>query len=150
MVTITSLPTGGSPPPVPRGAPPADPPAGDPPAAGNRALGILLDDPRAGRPVHVEHIPARAGREVPWPSWVPAEITGAFASRGIRAPWSHQADAACHAQAGRNVIVSTGAASGKSLGYLLPALTAVLAGDTVLYVTPTKARASTAVSAGSR
>jgi DEAD/DEAH box helicase domain-containing protein len=115
--------------------PPADP-------AENRALGILLDDPRAGRPVHVEHIPARAGREVPWPSWVPAEITGAFAGRGIRAPWSHQADAACHAQAGRNVIISTGAASGKSLGYLLPALTAVLAGDTVLYVTPTKALAA--------
>jgi DEAD/DEAH box helicase domain-containing protein len=113
-----------------------------PVAAGNRALGILLDDPRAGRPVHVEHIPARTGREVPWPPWVPAEITGAFADRGIRAPWSHQADAACHAQAGRNVIISTGAASGKSLGYLLPALTAVLAGDTVLYVTPAKALAA--------
>ena len=82
-------------------------------AAGNRALGILLDDPRAGRPVHVEHIPARAGREVPWPPWVPAEITEAFAGRGIRSPWSHQAEAACHAQAGRNVIISTGAASGK-------------------------------------
>ena len=92
--------------------------------------------------MHVEHIPARAGREVPWPAWVPAGITGAFAERGIRAPWSHQAEAACHAQAGRNVIISTGAASGKSLGYLLPALTAVLAGETVLYVTPTKALAA--------
>ena len=60
----------------------------------NRALGILLDDARAGRPVHVEHIPARAGREVPWPPWVPAEVTEAFAGRGIRAPWSHQALAA--------------------------------------------------------
>ena len=129
MATIT---------PVPR----AGPPAAQPPAAENRALGILLDDARAGRPVHVEHIPARAGRAVPWPSWVPAEITSAFADRGIDAPWSHQAEAACHAQAGRNVIISTGAASGKSLGYLLPALTAVLAGETVLYVTPTKALAA--------
>src|SRR5581483_6232551 len=43
---------------------------------------------------------------------------------------------------GRNVIISTAAASGKSLGYLLPALTSVLAGDTVLYVTPTKALAA--------
>ena len=110
--------------------------------AGNRALGILLDDPGAGRPVHVEHIPARAGQEVPWPSWVPAPVAEAFAARGIRAPWSHQALAADHAQAGRNVIISTAAASGKSLGYLLPALTAVLAGDTVLYVTPTKALAA--------
>ena len=110
--------------------------------AENRALGILLDDARAGRPVHVEHIPARAGREVPWPQWVPAEVIGAFAARGIRAPWSHQAQAADHARAGRNVIISTAAASGKSLGYLLPALTSVLAGDTVLYVTPTKALAA--------
>jgi len=108
----------------------------------NRALGILLDDARAGRPVHVEHIPARPGREVPWPPWVPPEVTGAFADRGVRAPWSHQALAADHAQAGRNVIISTAAASGKSLGYLMPALTALRAGDTVLYVTPTKALAA--------
>jgi len=112
------------------------------PGAENRALGILLDETQAGRPVHVEHIPARAGMEVPWPAWVPAELAGAFAARGIRAPWSHQAQAADHAQAGRNVIISTAAASGKSLGYLLPALTSVLAGDTVLYVTPTKALAA--------
>jgi len=108
----------------------------------NRALSILLEDARAGRPVHVEHIPARAGRQVPWPAWAPAEITDAFARRGIAAPWSHQAAAASHAEAGRNVIISTGAASGKSLGYLLPALTSVLAGDTVLYITPTKALAA--------
>src|SRR5215472_4458658 len=112
------------------------------PGAENRALGILLDETQAGRPVHVEHIPARAGMEVPWPAWVPAEVAGAFAARGIRAPWSHQAQAADHAQAGRNVIISTAAASGKSLGYLLPALDAVLAGDTVLYVSPTKALAA--------
>jgi DEAD/DEAH box helicase domain-containing protein len=126
VATITSLPPPG---PVMRGPE-------------NRALGILLDDARAGRPVHVEHIPARAGREVPWPAWVPPEVTGAFAARGIRAPWSHQALAADHARAGRNVIISTAAASGKSLGYLLPALTALRAGDTVLYVTPTKALAA--------
>ena len=110
--------------------------------AGNRALRILLGDTRAGRPVHVEHIPARAGLEVPWPPWLPAEIIDAFAGRGIRAPWSHQAAAAGHAQADRNVIISTGAASGKSLGYLMLALTSLLAGETVLYVTPTKALAA--------
>jgi DEAD/DEAH box helicase domain-containing protein len=130
--------TGGCPPPVPPGPPAPPAPAGPE----NRALSILLDGGRAGRPVHVEHVPARAGREVPWPRWVPAEIIDAFARRGIRAPWSHQAAAACHAEAGRNVIISTGAASGKSLGYLMPALTSVLAGDTVLYVTPTKALAA--------
>src|SRR6516225_2619715 len=138
--------TGGYPPPVPPGPPRAGgdrlaAPAG-PAAAENRALSILLQDARGGRPVHVEYIPARPGLEVPWPRWVPAEIIDAFARRGVQAPWSHQAAAACHAEAGRNVIISTGAASGKSLGYLLPALTAVLTGDTVLYVTPTKALAA--------
>ncbi len=113
-----------------------------PGGAENRALGILLKDARGGRPVHVEHIPARAGRQVPWPPWVPAEVIAAFIDRGIGAPWSHQAAAASHAQAGRSVIISTAAASGKSLGYLLPALTSVLAGDTVLYITPTKALAA--------
>ncbi|MBV9092866.1 MAG: DEAD/DEAH box helicase [Streptosporangiaceae bacterium] len=107
----------------------------------NPALGILLGG-AAGRPVHVEHIPGRAGREVPWPPWLPAEVVAALSARGIGAPWSHQAAAACHARAGRNVIISTPAASGKSLGYLMPALAAVLAGDTVLYVTPTRALAA--------
>ncbi len=74
MSTITDISprTGDFPPPVPA-AP-----------SGNRALGILLGDTRAGRPVHVEHIPARGGHEVPWPQWLPAEIVGAFAGRGLR------------------------------------------------------------------
>ena len=141
MSTITPVPPAG-PLAFPAGLPAGRLAIAPPSSAENRALGILLDDPGAGRPVHVEHIPARAGRAVPWPPWVPAEIIGAFAARGISAPWTHQAIAASHAQAGRNVIISTAAASGKSLGYLLPALTAVLAGETVLYVTPTKALAA--------
>lgn len=39
-------------------------------------------------------------------------------------------------------MVATGTASGKSLGYLLPALTAAGAGSTVLYLAPTKALAA--------
>jgi len=139
VATITPVPPAGIP------ACPADIAAGQAITAAlaeNRALSILLDAARAGRPVHVEYIPARAGHEVAWPQWVPAAVIEALADRGIRAPWSHQAAAAGHARAGRNVIISTGAASGKSLGYLLPALTSVLAGDTVLYITPTKALAA--------
>src|SRR5260370_41167065 len=67
-----------------------------PAAAENRALGILLNDARAGRPVHVEHIPARAGCEAPWPQGVPAQVIDAFAARGIPAPWTHQAAAAAY------------------------------------------------------
>ncbi len=40
------------------------------------------------------------------------------------------------------MIISTGTASGKSLGYLVPALTAVLEGGTALYIAPTRALAA--------
>ena len=76
---------------------------------------------------------------MPWPEWVPAEIREGFARVGVSLPWAHQVAMAEHARQGRNVIISTPAASGKSLGYLLPALTAVLAGGTVLYLAPTRA-----------
>ncbi|WP_239129045.1 DEAD/DEAH box helicase [Sinosporangium siamense] len=40
------------------------------------------------------------------------------------------------------MIIATGTASGKTLAYLVPALTAILEGGTVLYLTPTKALAA--------
>ncbi|GAA3164595.1 DEAD/DEAH box helicase [Planomonospora alba] len=46
------------------------------------------------------------------------------------------------ARGGRNVIIATGTASGKSLAYQVPALTSVLDGGTALYLTPTKALAA--------
>jgi DEAD/DEAH box helicase domain-containing protein len=107
-----------------------------------RTAPILREGARDGRVTHIEHIPARTGMPATWPDWVPAELRQGFARAGIITPWIHQAEIADHARAGRNVIVSTAAASGKSLGYLMPALTAVLEGGTVLYLTPTKALAA--------
>src|SRR5450755_1372861 len=103
---------------------------------------ILRRGARSGRLTHLELIPAREGRRTGWPSWVPAQLAGAFGAAGVPAPWAHQAVAADHARAGRNVIISTGTASGKSIGYLLPALTGVLAGRTSLYIAPTRALAA--------
>jgi len=97
--------------------------------------------------MHVEEIPGRPGEGVPWPDWVPAEITQALSQTGVARPWAHQAAMAEHAHQGRNVIIATPAASGKSLGYLLPALTAVLRGSTVLYLAPTRALAADQVRA---
>jgi DEAD/DEAH box helicase domain-containing protein len=127
----------GRPPAAPAAVPVPVPGGGDPPAAR-----ILRDGTRDGQVTHIERIPGRAGQAVAWPDWVPAELRQAFAGVGISAPWEHQAAVADHARAGRNVIVSTPAASGKSLGYLMPALTAVLEGGTALYLTPTKALAA--------
>jgi DEAD/DEAH box helicase domain-containing protein len=107
-----------------------------------RVLRAAGAEGRAGRLVHCEHIAGREGVQAAWPDWVPGDVTGALARHGIRMPWSHQAAAACHARAGRSVIISAPAASGKSLGYLMPALTSVLEGGTALYIAPTKALAA--------
>jgi DEAD/DEAH box helicase domain-containing protein len=63
--------------------------------------------------------------------------------------YGHQAEAAELARAGRHVVVATGTASGKSLAYLLPALSTITErrgdrgqrGATTLYLSPTKALA---------
>jgi len=106
------------------------------------ALDVLRAAQRAGELVHLSHIPGEAGRTTSWPESIRSEVAAALAARGIAAPWTHQAQAAGLALAGRSVILATRAASGKSAGYLAAALTEVLGGGTVLYIAPTKALAA--------
>jgi DEAD/DEAH box helicase domain-containing protein len=112
------------------------------PLAGHTALRILQEQAQSGQLTHTERLPARPGQRAPWPDWVPAPVTEAFRQAGVPAPWRHQAAAAEHARSGHSVIIATGTASGKSLGYLLPALTGVLEGGTALYLSPTRALAA--------
>ena len=98
--------------------------------------------PASENPVtHVADLPARAARCAPWPTWTPATVVDALRAGGVEAPWTHQAEAAEHAYAGRHVVISTGTASGKSLAYQLPVLSRLAAGEkaTALYLAPTKA-----------
>ncbi|MEO3758451.1 DEAD/DEAH box helicase [Mycobacterium sp. B14F4] len=90
---------------------------------------------------HVADLPARQGRPQAWPPWAHPDVVQAFVDRGIAAPWSHQRTAADLAHDGRHVVLSTGTASGKSLAYQLPILTALKADSRarVLYLSPTKA-----------
>jgi DEAD/DEAH box helicase domain-containing protein len=109
------------------------------------SLSLLTSSPRyAGQVTHVEHVPARAGRTVEWPPWVAPLLVDRLALTGILAPYEHQALAASHAWEGRHVVVATGTASGKSLAYLLPLVTATIADQkaTALYLSPTKALAT--------
>ncbi|WP_346387495.1 DEAD/DEAH box helicase, partial [Nocardioides sp.] len=104
---------------------------------------------REGRLTHLEVLPARSGASADWPDWAAADVVAAFAARGIERPWRHQVAAADAAHDGRHVVLATGTASGKSLAYQLPALSAIRdgrgprgqRGATVLYVSPTKALA---------
>jgi DEAD/DEAH box helicase domain-containing protein len=82
----------------------------------------------------------RPGVCVDWPSWVDPRVVSALDAAGVPRPWAHQAEAADHAWGGQHVVVATGPASGKSLAYQAPALTAALAdGGTTLYLSPTTA-----------
>ena len=118
----------------------------DPEAA---ALALAAGATRADRLTHLELLPARDARPAPWPGWAHPLVVEPWVERGVVAPWSHQAAAAEVAWSGRNVVISTGTASGKSLAYQLPTLTTIAAsvrrpgarGDCVLYLAPTKALA---------
>lgn len=119
------------------------------PQAADRLLTGLAAG-RTGRLRHVERIAARPAHEVDVPEWVAPPLRQALAGAGIDRLWSHQAQAAQAARDGEHVVLATGTASGKSLGYLLPSLTSVLEGRaaangrgaTALYLSPTKALAA--------
>ena len=128
---------------------PVTPGAGPDPEA--TLAGLLHGPGRADRLTHVERVPARPAVVADWPSWVHPDLVDALVRSGVQRPWQHQVEAAELAHSRRSVVLSTGTASGKSLAYLLPALTASLdaAGSsglagapTTLYVSPTKALAA--------
>lgn len=85
-----------------------------------------------------------------WPDRIRTDVVAAIQAAGIEHPWEHQAAAAEHALDGESVIVATGTASGKSLAYLAPVLSALAdgaeapngRGATALYLAPTKALAA--------
>ena len=91
----------------------------------------------------VRHFPAREAQWAEFPSWIHAPLKAAYAAKGIRQLYSHQAAAAEAVHAGKNVVVVTPTASGKTLCYNLPVLNAIVENpDTrALYLFPTKALA---------
>ncbi|MFI5984426.1 DEAD/DEAH box helicase [Streptomyces sp. NPDC051555] len=105
---------------------------------------------RAARITHTEHLPPREGRHAVWPDRIRTDVVAAIQAAGIEHPWEHQAAAAELALDGESVIVATGTASGKSLAYLAPVLSALAdgaeapngRGATALYLAPTKALAA--------
>src|SRR3984885_7120314 len=108
----------------------------------NSALAVLGAAQRAGELVHLEHIPGQQGQPTSWPESVRPDVAAALGARGIASPWTHQAQAAALAPSGRNVIIATRAASGKSAGYLAAAMSELLDGGPALYISPTKALAA--------
>jgi DEAD/DEAH box helicase domain-containing protein len=91
----------------------------------------------------VRRFPARAAEFADWPEWVRSELRVAYASKGLARPYSHQAAAAEAVHGGRNVVIVTPTASGKTLCYNLPVINAILENEDTraLYLFPTKALA---------
>jgi DEAD/DEAH box helicase domain-containing protein len=91
----------------------------------------------------LRHFPARPAECVPVPDWVRPELAAAYAAKGVRQLYTHQAEAAQAVRDAKNVVVVTPTASGKTLCYNLPVINAILENlDTrALYLFPTKALA---------
>ncbi len=110
---------------------------------------LIMGSGRADRVRHLETLPERRAQSAPWPDWANPDLVRALQGQGIDRPWAHQVHAAQALWAGDHVALATGTASGKSLAYWLPVLSAALdgarapngRGATALYVTPTKALA---------
>lgn len=97
-----------------------------------------------GSPVRaVRHQPARPPKFGAFPEQLNPALRSALQSRGVENLYTHQAEAVEHALSGRNVVVVTPTASGKTLCYNLPVVDAILADPTTraIFLFPTKALA---------
>jgi len=88
-------------------------------------------------------IPARPAQTAPFPEALHPAITASLKEAGITALYTHQAASFETAREGKNLVVVTGTASGKSLCYNLPVLDCLLKDPEAraLYLFPTKALA---------
>jgi len=110
-----------------------------------QAIAEIKDNYRG--PVHlggvtaIHHIPARAAEFVLMPEDLEPRVAQVLESRGISQLYSHQAEAFRLAREGRNLVVVTPTASGKTLCYNLPILDALVRNPDAraLYLFPTKA-----------
>ena len=107
-----------------------------------QTLATRLSDRYAKRITGQFTIPGRSADLRPLPLDLPAALAAALRARGVLSLYSHQAQAWQAAKEGRNLVVATPTASGKSLCYSLPVIAAAMEqGAKALYLFPTKALA---------
>jgi DEAD/DEAH box helicase domain-containing protein len=117
-------------------------PAGD--LAGAVAHFAEAMQQRGDSPVRaLRHLPARPAETTPIPEAVHPSLRAALEQKGIQTLFAHQAEAFAHVEAGKNVVVVTPTASGKTLCYNLPVFNLLLKDPAAraLYLYPTKALA---------
>jgi DEAD/DEAH box helicase domain-containing protein len=123
------------------------------PKGADPALALVLDRLTGGaveRPdspdawvTAVRRLPAREARFGEEIDGIDARVRAALRERGIQHFYTHQSAAVAHALRGRNVVITTPTASGKTLCYNAPVLSSILRDPSAraLYLFPTKALA---------
>ncbi len=93
--------------------------------------------------VHIEHIPPRRAASAELGEPLLDSLQNCLKEHGILSLYTHQAEAVNNARQGKNVMVATSSASGKSLCYNIAVLQALLTeqDSRALYLFPTKALA---------
>ncbi len=86
-------------------------------------------------------VPAREASYADFPDWIDKRIIGALKKKGIHSLYSHQASAICAAKNGKDMVVVTPTASGKTICYNIPVLNAILEDEEsrAIFLFPTKA-----------
>jgi DEAD/DEAH box helicase domain-containing protein len=104
----------------------------------------LETDPDVADPiVHVRELPARRPVIEPFPTDLPEMLVTRLGLDGVRGLYPHQVDGLAALRGGRDVVLATGTASGKTLVYNAAFAEAAIATPkaTALYLFPTKALA---------
>ena len=112
------------------------------PAGTVETLERLLAEPAVAAALTARRtVPAREAQLRPLPDWLDPRIAAGLRGRGVEGLYLHQAEALDALRDGRDVVVVTPTASGKSLCYDLPVLQAVAQDPAAraLYLFPTKA-----------
>jgi DEAD/DEAH box helicase domain-containing protein len=104
---------------------------------------LTADTDIASSLVHVQHLPARAPAIEPFPDGLPDLLVSRLGLMGVRGLYPHQSDGLAVLRDGRDLVIATGTASGKTLVYNAAFAEAALTRPkaTALYLYPTKALA---------
>lgn len=107
-----------------------------------QVLEQMKNDPRISPNITAWHyIPPQEAKYADFPEWLSPQLRSALNARGIVKLYSHQRQALDAVRRGKDIVVVTPTASGKTLCYNLPVLQRILEDESAraLYIFPTKA-----------
>ncbi len=94
--------------------------------------------------IYSRTLPARSAQYVPFPDSFPGELAACLEQMGIDRLYTHQAQMYEEAMQGKDLVITTSTASGKTLSFLLPVISRILEEPQTraIFLYPTKALAA--------